>query len=137
FWKPGQKNGARRREVYEDRDARISILAGLGPRPDTLMQTDHGVLEETTCNGAGHTFFERRDGVWILLVGLRAGAHVREAQVLQGAIDRVVRHRQRKLLIETHHHPHARQRTTPWTAGIGPSFTIRARKALCVSSSLG
>ena len=32
---------------------------------------------------------------------------------------------------------HARQRTTPWTAGIGPSFTIRARKALCVSSSLG
>src|SRR6266540_1563781 len=32
---------------------------------------------------------------------------------------------------------HARQRTTPWTAGIGPSSTIRARKALCVASSLG
>src|SRR5207344_1339460 len=31
---------------------------GLGPRPDTLKQTDHGALEETTCNGAGHTFFE-------------------------------------------------------------------------------
>src|SRR6059058_6052358 len=31
----------------------------------------------------------------------------------------------------------ARQRTTPWTAGIGPSSTIRRRKALCVSSSLG
>src|SRR5436190_19985614 len=45
------------------------------------MQTDHGALEETTCNGAGHTFFERRDGVWILLVGLRAGAHVREARI--------------------------------------------------------
>ena len=27
-WKPGIKNGARRREFYEDRDARISILAG-------------------------------------------------------------------------------------------------------------
>src|SRR5258708_19759271 len=32
---------------------------------------------------------------------------------------------------------HARQRTTPWIAGIGPSSTIRARKALCVSLSLG
>ena len=31
FWKPGLKNGARRREVYEDRDARISILAGAVP----------------------------------------------------------------------------------------------------------
>ena len=26
--KPGSKNGARRREFYEDRNARISILAG-------------------------------------------------------------------------------------------------------------
>src|SRR6476660_2496210 len=59
FWKPGLKNGARRRKVYEDRNARISILAGLGPRPDTLKQTDHGALEETTCNGAGHTFSKR------------------------------------------------------------------------------
>ncbi len=31
----------------------------------------------------------------------------------------------------------ARQRTTPWTAGIGPSSTIGRRKALCMSSSLG
>src|SRR3981189_449245 len=31
----------------------------------------------------------------------------------------------------------ARQRTTPWIAGIGPSSTIRRRKALCVSPSLG
>ena len=31
----------------------------------------------------------------------------------------------------------ARQRTTPWIAGIGPSSTIRRRKALCMSSSLG
>src|SRR5262245_7354229 len=32
---------------------------------------------------------------------------------------------------------HARQRTTPWIAGIGPSSTIRARKALCLELSLG
>src|SRR3954471_14361958 len=32
---------------------------------------------------------------------------------------------------------HARQRTTPWIAGIGPSSTSRARKALCASSSTG
>src|SRR5262245_16196011 len=31
----------------------------------------------------------------------------------------------------------ARQRTTPWIAGSGPSSTIRARKALCVSSLAG
>ncbi len=31
----------------------------------------------------------------------------------------------------------ARHRTTPWTAGIGPSSTMRARKARCVASSLG
>jgi hypothetical protein len=30
----------------------------------------------------------------------------------------------------------ARQRTTPWIAGVGPSSTIRARNALCSSSSL-
>ena len=39
--KPGVENGARRRRVYEDRGARISILAGRRPpRPDTLKQTD-------------------------------------------------------------------------------------------------
>jgi hypothetical protein len=41
FRKPGLKNGARRRESYEDRGARISVLAGGGAsRPDTLKQTD-------------------------------------------------------------------------------------------------
>src|SRR6476620_2547187 len=30
----------------------------------------------------------------------------------------------------------ARQRTTPWIAGVGPSSTLRARNALCSSSSL-
>jgi hypothetical protein len=32
FWKPGLKNGVRRRDFYEDRNARISILAGGSPR---------------------------------------------------------------------------------------------------------
>jgi hypothetical protein len=32
---------------------------------------------------------------------------------------------------------HARQRTTPWSAAIGPSSTIQARKALWVALSLG
>ena len=30
---------------------------GPDPRPDTLKQTAHGHSKETTCNGAGHTFF--------------------------------------------------------------------------------
>src|ERR1700724_3598389 len=42
FWKPGLKNGARRREFYEDRNARISILAQrLTLKPDTLKQTGY------------------------------------------------------------------------------------------------
>ena len=41
FRKPGLKNGARRRDFYEDQNARISILdARRSPRPDTLKQTD-------------------------------------------------------------------------------------------------
>jgi hypothetical protein len=47
-------------------------------------------------------FFERLDGVGILFVGLWTGAHMRETQVLQSAIDRVVRHRERKLLVQPH-----------------------------------
>ena len=38
------------------------------------------------------SFFERLHGVRILFVGLRPRAHMREAQVLQGAIDGVIRH---------------------------------------------
>jgi hypothetical protein len=37
------------------------------------------------------SLFERRDGLGVLLVGPRAGAHMRETQVLQCAIDSVVR----------------------------------------------
>src|SRR5262249_35045269 len=38
----------------------------------------------------------------ILLISLGPGAHMREAQVLEGAIDRIVRHRESKLLIQPH-----------------------------------
>ena len=42
------------------------------------------------------------DGVCVLLVGLRPGTHMREAQVIQGAIDGVVRHREPELLMQPH-----------------------------------
>ena len=47
--------------LYEDRSARISILAGRDPpRPDTLKQTDLSALSiKPLANGAGHTFFEQ------------------------------------------------------------------------------
>src|ERR1700690_2954732 len=56
--KPGVENGARRRRVYEDRGARISILAGRRPpRPDTLYQTDQPPIStKPLADGAGHTF---------------------------------------------------------------------------------
>src|SRR2546425_12019835 len=51
---------------------------------------------------ARRSFFERVHGLSILLVGLRPGAHMREAQLLEGAIDRIVRHRESELLIQPH-----------------------------------
>ena len=58
--KPGLKNGARRREFYEDRSARISIMAGgNSSRPDTLMQTDQQpISKKPLADGAGHTFLK-------------------------------------------------------------------------------
>jgi hypothetical protein len=55
FRKPGLKNGIQRREAYEDRNARISILArGFVPRPDTLQQTDQAPLSiKLLADGAG------------------------------------------------------------------------------------
>src|SRR5262249_20189881 len=44
----------------------------------------------------------RVHGLSILLVGLRPGAHMREAQGLEGAIDRIVRHRESELLMQPH-----------------------------------
>src|SRR4029453_1697844 len=60
FWNPDLKNGARRREFYEDRDARSSILArSMAAKPDTLKQTDdlaHSI--KPLADGAGHTFLK-------------------------------------------------------------------------------
>src|SRR5450755_2092890 len=51
------KNGVRRRKVYEDRNARISILArGLAPRPDTLKQTANGTLKNHLQTGRAIRF---------------------------------------------------------------------------------
>jgi hypothetical protein len=57
--KPGVENGARRRRVYEDLGARISILAGRRPpRPDTLKQTDQPPnLDKTPCRRGGPYVF--------------------------------------------------------------------------------
>src|SRR6202161_1291524 len=61
--KPGVENGARRRRVYEDRGARISILAGRRPpRPDTLKQTDQPPnLDKTPCRRGG-PYVQPKDG---------------------------------------------------------------------------
>jgi hypothetical protein len=66
FRKPGSKNGARRREFYEDRDARISILARRKTaKPDTLKQTDHSARSiKPLADGAGHTFLKLSFSAW-------------------------------------------------------------------------
>src|SRR3954463_16717843 len=51
----------RRREFYEDRGARISILAGISPRPETLAQTAHARPKNSLADGAGHTFLSIAD----------------------------------------------------------------------------
>ena len=73
FWKPGSKNGARRREFYEDRSARISILAGEEPpRPDTLKQTDQRrISTKPLADGAGHTFLKASCSAGVAAFGLR------------------------------------------------------------------
>ena len=45
---------------YEDRNARISILAcGMAAKPDTLKQTDDLALSiKPLADGAGHTFLK-------------------------------------------------------------------------------
>ncbi len=81
---PGSKNGARRREVYEDRDARISILAAaLADRPDTLTQTARIGLSKLLADGAGHTFFELFDLSRILAEMARARRDVPEPKPSQ------------------------------------------------------
>src|SRR3984885_12903405 len=67
--KPGVENGARRRRVYEDRGARISLLAGRSPpRPDTLKQPDQPPTStKPLADGAGHTFSTSGNGAGAFL----------------------------------------------------------------------
>jgi len=45
------------RPLYEDQDARISILAnGIAERPDTFVQTVYAITKKPLADGAGHTF---------------------------------------------------------------------------------
>jgi hypothetical protein len=48
------------------------------------------------------SFFECLDGLGVLFVGLRTGAHMREPQILKRTIDGVVRHREPKVLVQPH-----------------------------------
>jgi hypothetical protein len=48
------------------------------------------------------SFFECVDVIWVLLVGLRPGAQMCEAQVLERAIDRVVGNRDAELFMQSH-----------------------------------
>src|SRR5215211_1682349 len=69
---------------------------------------------------ARRSFFERLHGLGILLVGLRPRTHMREAQLLQGAVDRIVGYRDAELLMQLHdqiarppaHHAMARRDRT-------------------------
>ncbi|TWB41195.1 hypothetical protein FBZ90_108219 [Nitrospirillum pindoramense] len=61
----GFVNGLRGRADYEDRTARISILAGgIAPRPDTLKQTDQGGIVKPSVDGTGHTLTESACGAF-------------------------------------------------------------------------
>src|SRR5262249_2586088 len=51
---------------------------------------------------ARRSFFERVHGLGIVPVSLGPGAHMREAQGLEGAIDRIVRYREPELLMQPH-----------------------------------
>src|SRR5260221_10268456 len=51
---------------------------------------------------ARRSFFERVHGLGILPVSLGPGAHMREAQGLEGTIDRIVRYREPELLMQPH-----------------------------------
>src|SRR5215470_15520113 len=107
------------------------IASGTRPLPVCRVRAARGFPPH-----ARRSFFERVDGLGILLISLGPGAHMREAQGLEGAIvssDTESPNSSCSRMIRSH----ARQRTTPWIAGIGPSSTILARKALCLELSLG
>src|SRR5258706_15001372 len=75
-----------------------------GPNSSSRWQGD--AIGELASRGfpphARRSFFECLHGLGTLLVSLGPGAHMREAQVLEGAIDRIVRYREPDLLMQPH-----------------------------------
>src|SRR6185312_16839031 len=70
---------------------------GTTPLSQSLAQVSRGPLP-----GGRESFFERLHSFGILLVGPGPGAHMREAQVLQGPVDGIVRDREAEFLVEPH-----------------------------------
>src|SRR6266540_4372702 len=88
----------------EDLDRhRIMVLGGNAPN---YLQDVHSVCRAQASGGSlprgRESFFECLHDVGVLLVGLGPGAHMGEAQVLQGTVDRIVGDRDAKLLVEPH-----------------------------------
>src|SRR5215831_7652056 len=67
-----------------------TIASGTRPLQVCRVRAAHGFPPH-----ARRSFFERVHGLGILFISLGPGAHMREAQVLEGAIDRIVRHESR------------------------------------------
>src|SRR5260221_14137030 len=68
------------REHFFNADGELLIVIEQG---ELRFLTEFGVID----------IAPSEHGLSILLVGLRPGAHMREAQLLEGVIDRIVRHR--------------------------------------------
>ena len=106
----------RTRRQRQERDV-FGSLEVFGAVPSGLIENENGMCAwgnfrcdfvEMELHGFGVASGEHESsagsalGADLLLVGLRPGAHIREAQVLQGAIDGVVRHREPKLVMQPH-----------------------------------
>ena len=121
---PGLKNGARRREFYEDRGARISIMAGgSASRPDTLKQTDQLLISKTLLQTGRAIRFEKplgrprrpRDGADEPKAGdSRATAKIRPTE---RSCSSTPKRRFRSSRRSTR-----RQRTTPCAGAVGAGF---------------
>jgi hypothetical protein len=83
------------------------------------------------------SFFERRDGLGLLAWMTRAGADVREADLLQDLADRALVIDVPEPLLNDALEIDPRQRTTPSTARSGPVSTISARAASCTADKRG
>jgi hypothetical protein len=89
FQKPGLKNGARRREFYEDRNARISILAesiALKPRI-RCSRLIIGALDQITCRRGGPYVFKSQLCLKAALRVQGAPRHAAEIPLLQPLAD--------------------------------------------------